>query len=53
MIKCFTSAEDGAAMVEMAIVMTLLFVLTLGFVDFGYALYQWNGATKAVQVGAR
>nr|WP_287328117.1 TadE/TadG family type IV pilus assembly protein [Mesorhizobium sp.] len=38
---------------EMAIVMTLLFTLVLGFVDFGYALYQWNAATKAVQVGAR
>ena len=45
--------EDGAAMVEMAIAMTLLLTLTLGFVDFGYAFYQWNAATKAVQVGAR
>lgn len=40
-------------MVEMTIVAPLLFALTLGFVDFGYALYQWNGATKAVQLGAR
>ncbi|WP_245420480.1 MULTISPECIES: TadE/TadG family type IV pilus assembly protein [unclassified Mesorhizobium] len=40
-------------MVEMAIAMTLLLSLTLGFVDFGYAFYQWNAATKAVQVGAR
>lgn len=37
----------------MAIVMTLLFTLVLGFVDFAYALYQWNAATKAVQLGAR
>ncbi|MDX8526635.1 pilus assembly protein [Mesorhizobium sp. MSK_1335] len=40
-------------MVETTIVAPLLFALTLGFVDFGYALYQWNAATKAVQVGAR
>ncbi|MER8918175.1 pilus assembly protein [Mesorhizobium sp. M0761] len=40
-------------MVEITIVSTLLFTLVLGFVDFGYALYQWNAATKAVQVGAR
>lgn len=40
-------------MVEMAIALTLLLTLTLGFVDFGYAFYQWNAATKAVQVGAR
>jgi Flp pilus assembly protein TadG len=43
----------GAAMVEMAIVIPLLLTLTLGFVDFGYAFYQWNAADKAVQVGAR
>lgn len=53
MLKRFARSEDGAAMVEMAIAMTLLLTLTLGFVDFGYAFYQWNAATKAVQVGAR
>ncbi|WP_245487677.1 TadE/TadG family type IV pilus assembly protein [Mesorhizobium sp. M4A.F.Ca.ET.022.05.2.1] len=40
-------------MVEMTIVSTLLFALVLGFVDFGFAFFQWNAATKAVQVGAR
>lgn len=53
MLKQFIKSEDGATMVEMAISMTLLLMLTLGFVDFGYAFYQWNAATKAVQVGAR
>ncbi|TPN46732.1 TadE/TadG family type IV pilus assembly protein [Mesorhizobium sp. B1-1-7] len=53
MIRHFTKSEDGAAMVEMAIVSTLLFALVLGFVDFGNAFYQWNAATKAVEIGAR
>ncbi|RWC54962.1 TadE/TadG family type IV pilus assembly protein [Mesorhizobium sp.] len=53
MIKRFAKSEDGAAMVEMTIVSSLLFALVFGFVDFGYAFYQWNAATKAVQVGAR
>src|SRR6202007_475172 len=53
MLKLFIRSEDGATMVEMAIAMTLLLTLTLGFVDFGYAFYQWNAATKAVQIGAR
>ncbi|WP_245489621.1 MULTISPECIES: TadE/TadG family type IV pilus assembly protein [unclassified Mesorhizobium] len=53
MLKRFIELEDGATMVEMAIALTLLLTLTLGFVDFGYAFYQWNAATKAVQVGAR
>ncbi|PBC07891.1 TadE/TadG family type IV pilus assembly protein [Mesorhizobium sp. WSM3859] len=49
----FWAAESGAAMVEAAIVMPLLLTLLLGFVDFGYAFYQWNAADKAVQAGAR
>jgi len=53
MIMRFATSEDGAAMVEMTIVSTLLFALVLGFVDFGNAFYQWNEATKAVQIGAR
>jgi Flp pilus assembly protein TadG len=40
-------------MVEMTLVMPLLLILLLGFVDFGYAFYQWNAAAKAVQIGAR
>lgn len=40
-------------MVEMTIVISLLLILVLGFVDFGFAFYQWNAANKAVQAGAR
>ncbi|MBZ9775529.1 TadE/TadG family type IV pilus assembly protein [Mesorhizobium sp. CO1-1-8] len=53
MIRRFARSEDGAAMVEMTIVSSLLFALVFGFVDFGYGFYQWNAATKAVQIGAR
>ncbi|MGX5799721.1 TadE/TadG family type IV pilus assembly protein [Bradyrhizobium sp. Arg314] len=53
MLKQFIRSEEGATMVELAISLTLLLVLTLGFVDFGFAFYQWNAATKAVQIGAR
>ncbi|TIV11831.1 MAG: pilus assembly protein, partial [Mesorhizobium sp.] len=53
MIRRFAKSEDGATMVEMSIVCVLLFTLVLGFVDFGYAFYQWNAATKAVEIGAR
>jgi len=45
--------EAGAALVEMSLVIVLLLLQTLGFVDFGYALYQWKAASKAVQIGAR
>ncbi|HEY9012219.1 MAG TPA: TadE/TadG family type IV pilus assembly protein [Devosia sp.] len=53
MLRRFLIDTAGAAMVEMSIVIVLLLTLVLGFVDFGYAFYQWNAATKAVQVGAR
>lgn len=53
MLQRFRQEENGAVMVEMTIVMVLLLTLTLGFVDFGYAFYQWNAASKAVQAGAR
>ncbi|RWL84239.1 MAG: pilus assembly protein [Mesorhizobium sp.] len=49
----FWFEQSGATMVEMAIAMPLLLTLLLGFVDFGYAFYQWNAASKAVQIGAR
>ena len=52
-LKRFTQEQTGAAMVETTLVITLLLTLLLGFVDFGYAFYQWNAATKAVQIGAR
>jgi Flp pilus assembly protein TadG len=53
MFQRFKQDEDGATMVEMTISIVLLLTLTLGFVDFGHAYYQWNAASKAVQVGAR
>ncbi|MBZ9862936.1 TadE/TadG family type IV pilus assembly protein [Mesorhizobium sp. CA12] len=49
----FWPSECGATMVEAAIAMPLLLTLLLGFVDFGYAFYQWNAGNKAVQAGAR
>ena len=48
-------AQDtsGAAMIEFAIIAFLFCVLTGGLVDFALAIYQWNSASKAVQLGAR
>ncbi|TPN48430.1 pilus assembly protein [Mesorhizobium sp. B1-1-9] len=49
----FWRDQSGASMVEAAIAMPMLLTLLLGFVDFGYAFYQWNAGNKAVQAGAR
>ena len=53
MVLRFARDNDGAVLVEATIMMTIMFVLVLGSVDFLFAFYQWNAAAKAVQVGAR
>jgi Flp pilus assembly pilin Flp len=53
MILRFARDNNGAVLVEATIMMTIMFVLVLGSVDFLFAFYQWNAVAKAVQVGAR
>lgn len=45
--------ECGATFVEFSAVIAMLLTVLLGFVEFSYAFYQWNTATKATQFGAR
>lgn len=45
--------EDGAALVEFALVMTAFFLLLFGGLEMSNMYYQWNAATKAMQFGAR
>jgi Flp pilus assembly pilin Flp len=52
-LKHIIKDESGAAMVEMTAAVMLFFVILGGIVDGSMLFYQWNAATKAVQVGAR
>lgn len=52
-IKRFAGDERGGVLVEVTVMLVILFTFVLGSVDFLNAMYQWNAATKAVQVGAR
>jgi len=45
--------QAGAVLVEATILIPILFIFTLGAVDFLFAFYQWSAASKAVEVGAR
>jgi hypothetical protein len=49
----FWRAQDGAAAVEFAFVSMVFFTMLIGAVEFGHAFWQWNQASKAVQLGAR
>src|SRR5207249_6483455 len=50
-IRALASQCEGAVMIEFAIIATLLLTVTCGMVDFSLALYQWNAASKAVELG--
>jgi Flp pilus assembly protein TadG len=45
--------ERGGVLVEATIMLVIMFVFVLGSVDFLMAMYQWNAAAKAAEVGAR
>ena len=45
--------KSGSVLVEATIMLTLMIFFVLGSIDFLLAFYEWNAATKAVQVGAR
>ncbi len=45
--------QRGAVAVEVAIVFGVLLVLTIALIEFALALWQWNSAEKATQLGVR
>jgi len=47
------SRQRGAAMVELGLVITMLFVLLAGFVEIGRAFAYYEALTKATRDGAR
>jgi TadE-like protein len=51
--KRFARDEDGSTLIEFTVSLLLFMTLLFGIVDFTYAYFQWNAATKATQLGAR
>jgi hypothetical protein len=52
-LKPLWGDERGGVLLETTIMLTILLIFILGSVDFLMAMYQWNAAGKAVQIGAR
>lgn len=44
---------DGSVAVEFGLVGSIFILLLMGMVEFGTAFWQWNQATKALQLGVR
>lgn len=51
--NAFLRNDDGLSLVEGLIVFPLVLLSFSAFVEFGYAVYQWNQTVKALQLGAR
>jgi Flp pilus assembly protein TadG len=52
-LRVFWSRSEGAQAVEFALVCIPLLVITIGIIEFSFALFQWNSAEKATQMGVR
>ncbi|KAB0636605.1 TadE/TadG family type IV pilus assembly protein [Burkholderia latens] len=46
-------AERGAAIVEFALIASILIMLLIGIFEFGRVLFYWNTASEAMRLGAR
>ena len=51
--KSFRRDDNGGAFMEFTIVAGVMMVLLFGILEFTRLFYQWNAATKALQIGAR
>jgi hypothetical protein len=51
--RSFIREESGISLVEGMIVTPIVMLVFAAFVDFGYAMFQWNQTVKALQYGAR
>jgi Flp pilus assembly protein TadG len=45
--------QQGAYIVEFALVLVLFFTVLLAIMDLGRMLFTWNAAAEATRVGAR
>ena len=45
--------QNGATVIEFALVAVVFFTVLLGIMDFGRLLFTWNSAVEATRLGAR
>ena len=49
----FIRDERGVSLTEAILVIPIVLLVLAAMIEFGHGVYQWNQATKAVQIGAR
>jgi hypothetical protein len=50
---CFRGSEEGAALVETAIIMSVLMILIFGLIEFAQIFWTWNTMLLAMEEGGR
>jgi Flp pilus assembly protein TadG len=53
LVRRLAGDTQGAVLVEVTITLIIMLVFVFGSIEFLFLFYQWNAASKAVQVGAR
>jgi len=53
LLLTFRRAEDGQAIVELALALPVLLIVVLGIVDFGRAVNYWNDENHVANLAAR
>lgn len=53
LLNRFFRNDEGGTLIEFTLIFMLLIFTTFAVTDIGYALWQWNSAEKATQLGAR
>ena len=53
MVRHLSCDIKGSVLVEVSVMLPIIIFFVFGSIDFLFAFYEWNAATKAVQVGAR
>lgn len=53
LFTCFRRDERGTSLTETLLIFPIVLIIVTAMVEAGVAVFQWNQATKAVQIGAR
>ena len=52
-LRSFLRDESGISLTEAMLTFPIVMLVFAAFVEFGYAMFQWNQTAKALQYGAR
>lgn len=52
-LRRFMTESSGLVLAEMLLILPIMILVWAAVIEFGFLMYQWNQAVKAMQIGAR